>query len=72
MAIAYEEEDPLVVVFQPIKNATWDLVPIEPVGLKMNRNFKLIFHIIPNEDNLLGDILFQFRYWNLLRVCTQF
>ena len=76
MAIAYEEEDPLVVVFQPIKNATWDLVPIEPVGHKMNQNLKLIFHIniilIPNEDNLLGDILFQFRYWNLLRVCTQF
>ena len=44
MAIAYEEEDPLVVVFQPIKNATWDLVPIEPVGHKMNQNLKLIFH----------------------------
>ena len=32
MAIAHEEEDPLVVVFQPIKIATWDLVPMEPVG----------------------------------------
>ena len=59
MAIAYEEEDPLVVVFQSIKNATWDLVPIEPVGHKMNRIFKLNLHIskiisILNEDSIRG------------------
>ena len=71
MAFAYEEEDPLEVVFQPIKIATWDLVPMEPVGHKMNRILILNLHIlniisILNEDNLLGDILFQFRYWNLL------
>ena len=66
MAFACEEEDPLVVVSLLVKIATWELVPIELVGLKMNRILKLNLHtsiiLIPNEDNLLGDILFQFRY----------
>ena len=44
MAIANEEEDPLVVVSLLVKIATWELVPIEPVGLKMNRILKLNLH----------------------------
>ena len=66
MAIANEEEDPLVVVSLLVKIATWELVPIEPVCLKMNRIFKLNFHasinyiniiVIPNEDNLSRDLI---------------
>ena len=62
MAFACEEEDPLVVVSLLVKIATWELVPIEPVCLKMNRIFKLNFHasniiVIPNEDNLSRDLI---------------
>ena len=43
MAIATEEENPLVLVFQPINIATWDLVPMKPVGHKKNRILILNF-----------------------------
>ena len=41
LAIAFEEEDPLAVVFQPEMSATWDLVPIKPVSHKVTHILKL-------------------------------
>ena len=46
MDIATKEEETLVVVLQSEKNATWDLVPMEPVSHEMNRFLKLNLNII--------------------------